>query len=633
MKYLKFKQLIASIKIGKHLLGAVYLHESAVQELPPKLLQFIEATLENSDIEEKVWNVLKLSKRDFKISFLSYPDFENNSYPELHSSYFVDLERNTIKHFNYTISKNPPILHRKETLVLESHPLREHFSQLTQEGEAIGLYENTRRIGFKQEWLKLIASKGYFLDEKGHLKTKDNESCTVTSSQIKRDNTITNDNLFTGEVERHRTAINRHKLSSPMKTLAKHGYLDRSYSLLDYGCGKGDDLRELELHGLDCEGWDPAYRPEGKLSSKDIVNLGFVLNVIEDREERDDTLKTAWGYAQNLLIVSVMVAGRSTTERFTPYKDGVITSINTFQKYYSQTEIANYIEVVLNETPIAVGQGVFIVFKDKTEEQRFLLERQFIKRNWQQKSKPITYTKGLSRSHYEKHKVLFDDFWQTTLDLGRMPTNSEFEYSEQLRRVAGSHKKALDLLKGLHSPELFKEAETVRYNDLLIYFALGLFRKRRAYAHMPESLKRDIKAFFGTYTDAITLAKEKLFSIGNPSIIEGKSLEAYAKVKSGSLSEGHSWTFHHSLLKELPVELRIYVGCAAQLFGDIDEFDLIKVHFTSGKVTLLKYDDWNKDAPLLTERVKIHLRDQDIDFFYYGGKYDSQPLGNKEIFS
>ena len=54
--------------------------------------------------------------------------------------------------------------------------------------------------------------------------------------------------------------------------------------MLDYGCGKGDDVRELEAHEIDVSGWDPTHNPEGALINSDIVNLGFVLNVIEERK-------------------------------------------------------------------------------------------------------------------------------------------------------------------------------------------------------------------------------------------------------------------------------------------------------------------------------------------------------------
>ena len=357
-----------------------------------------------------------------------------------------------------------------------------------------------------------------------------------------------------------------------------------------------------------------------------------MLNVIENRSERDETLVRAYTYAEKFMIASVMLAGQSVYEKFTPYKDGVITRINTFQKYYSQTEFSAYLEETLDTNAVAVAQGVFIVFKDKQEEQRFLLERQSVKRNWTKLSENRSFSKPNSTVLYDKHRVLFDDFWETTLNLGRMLANSEFEFSEQLRRVAGSHKKALDMLIQIHGVDLLKEAEAMRRNDLIVYFALGLFKKRKAYVHMPESLKRDIKTFFGQYTNALDMATQKLYGIGDTQLIEETSMESYKTFQTGQLNSGHSWIFHQSLLPALPAALRIYVGCAAQLFGDLDEFDLLKIHFTSAKVTLLRYDDWANETPLLVERVKINLRTQDIDFFYYGDSYEPQPLEEKFLY-
>jgi len=43
----------------------------------------------------------------------------------------------------------------------------------------------------------------------------------------------------------------------------------------------------------------------------------------------------------------------------------------------------------------------------------------------------------------------------------------------------------------------------------------------------------------------------------------------------------------------------------------------------------MRYDDWGKEAPLLLERIKIKLRELDIDFFDYTGKFEPAPLINK----
>ena len=623
MNFENYKNYIKQIEIGKQLPDSIYVHNSATSTLPDELYCVLMNIAKALKIQTSDWNILKLYKRDFKVAFLSYPDFKEFSYPSLRHSYTVDLTKLSVRKASYENSENPPILHRKETFVNHDFPLKPTFEEITAEGEKIGLYENPRSIGFKINWERLISNKGYYLNKQGRLQPKADkeiEQVEKLSAPI--------------EVERHRTAIDRNQLSSPMQILARHNYLNGDWTVLDYGCGKGDDLRELEAHGIDISGWDPVHYPDGELINSDIVNLGFVLNVIEDREERTETLRRAWEYANKFLILSVMIAGESVISQFTPYQDGIITSRKTFQKYYSQSEIRSYIETTFDENAVAVGQGIFIVFKDKMEEQTFLLERQHIRRNWQQKTQRQIKTRepALQKDIIDKHLELFTDFWETSLELGRIPANNEFEFTEQIRRVTGSHNKAHLALINHFGNELFDEAQQKRKDDLLVYFSLGLFGKRKPQTKMPDSLKRDIKYFYNSYNDAIEQSREALFSVGDPELIETECNKAYDQIQSGELTKGHSYTFHKKYLGDLPPELRIYIGCATQLYGDLENFHLIKAHMTSGKVSIKRYDDWSKDVPLLVERIKIKMRDQDIDFFDYDGKYEPPPLENKVLF-
>jgi DNA phosphorothioation-associated putative methyltransferase len=623
MEFVEYQKLVNSIAIGKKLPDAVYIHESAFSEVPEQLAVKIFCALDQHKIEDSSWNIIKFFRKDYKVAFLNYPSFEEDSYPQLQQSQLVDFQKGSFRISNYSNSDNPPILHRKETFVSDDYPLKPLFKKITNEGEAIGLYEKTNRIGFKKNWDRLIRSKGYFLDCQGFLKPFS-----------ERPKSTTPDEKFIGSVERHKTAIDRNQLSQPMQILARHNYFNGDYTVLDYGCGKGDDMRELEAHGINISGWDPVHYPDGEKLNADIVNLGFVLNVIEDRDERYETLKRAYKCADKLLIVSVMVAGEGIIRQFTPYKDGVITSRNTFQRYYTQSEFRSYVESSLDESAIAVGQGIFIVFKDKMEEQIFLLERQHTKRDWQQKTQRQINSRqpSIKKDLIDKHLELFTDFWETSLELGRIPANNEFEFSDQIRRVAGSHIKAHNALVEHFGNELFEEAQSKRKDDLLVYFALGLFGKRNPQTKMPDGLKRDIKIFYSSYKEAIGQAKEVLFSMGNPKLIEASCKKAYELLSSGYLEDGHSYTFHIRHLGDLPPELRIYIGCATQLYGDLDNFHLIKAHITSGKVSLMRYDDWNKDTPLLVERIKIKMRDQDVDFFDYGGRFEPPPLLNKTDF-
>ena len=623
MEFHDYKKLVSEIEIGKCLPDSIYVHKSAISHVPPKLIEITLKLSDSFNIPDESWNIVKFYKRDFKITFLNYPGFEKESYPTLHSSYTIDILKNKVRKTDYSTSDNPPILHRKETFVAENYPLYDSFKVITREGEKVGLYLNTRNIGFRKSWNRLISNKGYYLDETGRLRPKCN------GKTLKE-----NPPQFIAEIERHKTAIDRNRLSAPMQILARHDYLNSEYTIFDFGCGKGDDLLELEAHGISCSGWDPVYRPDAPMSKSDIVNLGYVINVIEDRQERMEAILNAWKQANKLLVVSAMIAGETLISKYMPYKDGVITSRNTFQKYYNQSELRSYLETVLEENAVAVGQGIFFIFKDKLEEQEFLLKRQHISRNWRQLTvhEPKSTANQITQDLIKRRLPLFDHFWETCLDLGRIPANTEFEFSDEIRKIAGSHSKAHQALLEFYDKQIFEHSKQKRRQDLMVYFALGLFDRRKPQSKMPDSLKRDIKAFFNSYHDALDEAHATLFSVGRPDVIHNACLTAYAYLGCGIMEDNHSFTFHRKYLNDLPVELRIYIGCATQLYGDIENFDLIKAHITSGKVSLMRYDDWNKNVPMLLERAKIKLREQDIDFFYYTGEYKPQPLYDKDRF-
>ncbi|MGR5117299.1 DNA phosphorothioation-associated putative methyltransferase [Vibrio astriarenae] len=612
-----FTELVGEIRVGKHLPDAIYLHRDAFSGIPKHLSQFIPAVAKAVNLPDDEWNLVKLFKKDFRLSLLHYPSFYEDSYPALKQSLNVDLAKLSHKITSYENSDNPPILHRKETMVLPESEYYDHFISLTQEGENAGLYQNTRVIGFKRSWENLIARHGYEL----------------VDGRLFRSSAIPQIEQESG-IDRHKTALVRHELSAPMKSLVKHGYLEGSHSIFDYGCGRGDDLRELEAHGLDAVGWDPNFRPDSDKISSDIVNIGFVLNVIEDQDERLEALMGAWELANKFLVVSVMLANENYIAQFKPYKDGVITSRNTFQKYYAQSEIKAYIERTLQEEAITVAPGIFYVFKDKVEEQLYLQSKYKRHHKWQQLTSPEPVeSKDKAKLLITQHQELFDAFWNRCLELGRVPANDEFEKSEQVRELIGSHKKVFSLLQEMFDTEAFEQAEKARKEDLLLYFTMGLFEKRKPYTQQPESLKRDIKALFTDYKTALNLAQELLFAIADNALINEQCAKATKLLPASLLNEGHSLIFHRDFIDELPLLLRVYVGAALQMYGELDdEIDLIKIHTTSGKLTLTAYDDFEKSVPFLVERIKIKMAEQEIDFFDYVNEEKRPPLLNRHLF-
>lgn len=608
----RFHELVATLPYKKELPEAVYLHRETLLHTCPLLSQFVCAVAKALKLPDDEWHLVKLAKRDFRLSLLCYPTFFEEAYPSLKQSVTVDLAK--LKHTvtRYEEHDNPPILHRKETMLTPDHPMAEQCRQITEEGELAGLYEQPRMIGFKQSWLRLIARHGYALVD-GRLFRQSALATPDDSPQI----------------DRHKTALTRYQLSAPMKMLARHGYLNGDYSLFDYGCGRGDDLRELEAHGIAALGWDPNFRPDGERVSSHLVNLGYVINVIEDRDERTEALLGAWELTQTLLVVSAMLASDDFIAQFTPYRDGVITSRNTFQKYYNQSELRGFIERTLDEVPLAMGPGLFYVFKDKEEEQRFLSERQRRHHGWRQLSHPPLERVSKAQHLLHTHQALFDNFWQTTLSLGRLPADDEFEQMASLRELIGSPARALRLITSQEEGGALEQARQERIEDLSVYLALTLFEKRRPYSRLNEALKRDIKAFFGDYRCALAQAKTLLYAIAERPRIEAACEAAHEALPATLLYAGHSLILHKDALNQLPALLRVYVGAATQLYGELEEIDLIKVHITSGKVSLMGYDDFDKPIPNLVERVKIKMAEQEVDFFDYMDEHKRPPLLNK----
>src|SRR4051812_47581551 len=106
-------------------------------------------------------------------------------------------------------------------------------------------------------------------------------------------------------IERHRTAMARTSLSRPMALALEHGLLGSGTTVFDYGCGRGGDVTHLRQFGVAAAGWDPVHAPDVQKNAAPLVNLGYVLNVIEDPSERVSVLRDAWSLATDTLIVAV----------------------------------------------------------------------------------------------------------------------------------------------------------------------------------------------------------------------------------------------------------------------------------------------------------------------------------------
>ena len=258
----------ATEPVGKRVGAAHYVHCDALVWVKEEEQERV-AEAEHLAPEAE-WNVAKIEKS--AVSLLLY-EFFDVDFPALLRSTRVDLKGGSITSTDYSNRGNPPILHRKERLLPPDDPRLPKFKALTAAAEEHGLFAESNRIGTRDAWKKRIETAGLVLTN-GRLLGTDEEHL---------------------EMERHRTAIVRRDLSQPMQLLMRFGVVAPGRSVFDYGCGQGADVDALASQGFDAFGWDPHHAPSGPRRPADVVNLGFVINVIEDPRERIETSQGRMG--------------------------------------------------------------------------------------------------------------------------------------------------------------------------------------------------------------------------------------------------------------------------------------------------------------------------------------------------
>jgi len=613
-------------KIGKVVAETVYIHALALDYIDPSLSGLVREALSICAEAVPSTNVFKIDCRNRVVSLLNYHDFFERPFPELSESWRIHVEHKRVSYRTYGESLNPPILHRKELLLPPDHPRRGEYEHLTAQAEQIGLFSDTTTIGFRRTWEAKIRVAGYCLI--GH-------DFQLLGNDLSG---LLDEEAAEFGIQRHRTALSRSGLSAPMQALARHGLLDKQYTYFDYGCGRGDDLKALRENGLAACGWDPHFAPGEPKLTGDIVNLGFVINVIEEFDERVNALRGAFSLARQLLVVSTMLyAGSLPPGR--PFRDGYLTQRKTFQKYFTQSELKEFVETVLDAEAIPVAPGIVFVFADKEAEQRFLYGRQRSHhalrllgyRRERQPKAPRVHEARVERLVSE-HSVLINALWERILVLGRDPCEEEFHGYGEALRVFGSWGKALRFVQSVNDTKQLEASRSQRNEDIIVYLALQLFARRKLYRHLDVTLQRDIKSHFGDYQRAQAVAQGYLLDIADSASLEAACAAASAKGLGHYVSSDYL-QLHSSLIERLPALLRIYIGCGSVLYGDLDDVDLVKIHVRSSKVTFMKFDDFEGlPLPRMLERIKVTLRSQEISFFLYGSSYEPPLLYYKSRF-
>lgn len=505
---LSFEEYVEAVKalpFGKRVGKNVYVLWPDLKEVSPLLAKLLEPIGKVDGV-----SIIKFFIDDYKVSFLDYPEFFSSPHPALKRSETLNLNTGKRRTIDYSQRENPPVLHRKETMISPERPEYEQWAELTRKLEEAGCYDEPKKIGFKEQWENLLREKG--LNYEGHNLFSIGYN-TLKSTTDEKEN----------QIDRHKTAMSRADFSRPVQLLLKHNLIStEEESFFDYGCGHGDDVRALSYNGYYATGWDPVYFSGEKLREAGIVNLGFVLNVIENTAERVHALEKAYSLAQRVLSVAVVTDTSPTATAIRPYKDGFLTSRGTFQKYFSHEEAQELIEETINSTAHPVAPGIFFIFKNEQDAQNFLSEKQKRRVDWNKLNLHVYPSKderdaAKKEILYEQNKAEIDAYWEKLLELGRIPTEQEDPESRELKsKLKMSDKKLQDWFVERYGRETIEESFNRKRDDLLVYLGLANFKKRIPYTSLSTRLQKDMKTFFGSYKAAKQEALVELYKIGNP---------------------------------------------------------------------------------------------------------------------
>lgn len=423
----------------------------------------------------------------------------------------------------------------------------------------------------------------------------------------------------TPTVQRHKAAIRRGEPSLPLKCLLRDQLLEACGSFFDYGCGHGEDVRHVRRQGIESSGWDPALRPDTEKVPADAVNLGYVLNVIEDMPERALTLRMAWELCRKVLIVAARVEFGPDGTAGAEFGDGICTRIGTFQKFFTQSELREYIEAVLETDALPAALGVFYVFRDEGFREKYLSTR------YRRRAAP---RKRISETRFEEHREILEPLMAWVLDRGRVPEPDELPNAGELIDECGSIRRAFSLIRRVTGPAEWDAARQRRSEDLLVYLALANFRRRPRFSRLPLDLQRDIRAFFGAYKKACEDADALLYRTGDADEIDAACLRS----SIGKLQPNSLWV-HRSAVEDLEPILRVYEGCARAYLGEVEDANIVKLHRFSGKVSHFECPQFESAPhPPLMNCLKLSVRSRQLDWYDYADREDALVLHAKEAF-
>jgi hypothetical protein len=145
----------------------------------------------------------------------------------------------------------------------------------------------------------------------------------------------------------HNTAMARKGASAPARELVKRGIIRPGQSVLDFGCGRGADVKFYSALPAAADGYDPHWQPTRPYGKRfDRVTMMYVVNVIDDHASRVRALRSAASHMAPDGALVVVARAQKDIDDSRKWKggwqqrgDGWLTPKQTFQKGFTQAEL------------------------------------------------------------------------------------------------------------------------------------------------------------------------------------------------------------------------------------------------------------------------------------------------------
>ncbi len=398
-------------------------------------------------------------------------------------------------------------------------------------------------------------------------------------------------------IARHRTAMARTGLSRPVALALDAGVINGGATVFDYGCGRGGDVARLHRAGIAVAGWDPAHAPSHPRTEADVVNLGYVLNVIEEPTERIHALTEAWKLTRHTLIVAVRPEWELATVEGRRFRDGVMTTKGTFQKFFGHDEFLHLVRTATATEPVVVAPGTVFVFRDQDRANDFRVRAL--------RRRPTGPRLTATEARFNENRDVLEPLLDFIDEHGRLPADTDpAPRWGAVRDRFGSLRAAFGLIRRATGEERWEHARQRAEDDLAVFLALMAFGGRPRWSDLSDHLQLDIKALFGSYRQACSVADKLLFSLGDPKHLD----EQLRRVSVGKILPDAVYLHSSAIPSSGPI-IRLYEGCARALVGDVPGANVIKLSRTDRRVSYLSYPTFDLEAhPALVESLRIDLQ-------------------------